>query len=52
MEPFKGQCSVAEQQIENGVVNISEKRSGYDCGQTDSDCVDKVDVINITNGSG
>ncbi|TKY70223.1 MORC family CW-type zinc finger protein 3 [Spatholobus suberectus] len=31
MEPFKGQCADAEQKMEPGIVNVSTKRSGYDC---------------------
>ncbi|XP_017427254.1 uncharacterized protein LOC108335676 isoform X9 [Vigna angularis] len=36
MEPFKGQCSDSEQKMALGIVNVSTKRSGYDCLLKDS----------------
>ncbi|CDP01756.1 unnamed protein product [Coffea canephora] len=31
MKPFNGSCSVPEEKVEDGVVTISTKRSGYNC---------------------
>ncbi|KAL3038645.1 hypothetical protein AAZX31_01G143900 [Glycine max] len=44
MDPFKGQCADAEQKMEPGIVNVSTKRSGYDCLLKDSDN-EKMEVV-------
>lgn len=52
MDPFKGQCADAEQKMEPGIVNVSTKRSGYDCLLKDSDH-EKMEVVTTSaTGSG
>ncbi|XP_020226155.1 MORC family CW-type zinc finger protein 3 [Cajanus cajan] len=51
MVPFKGQCADAEQKMEDGVVNVSTMRSGYDCMLKDSDCKKIEVVIKTTTGT-
>ncbi|KAL2348718.1 hypothetical protein Fmac_002718 [Flemingia macrophylla] len=50
MEPFEGHCADAEQKMEHGVVNVSTKRSSYDCMLKDSDCK-KIEVVKKTSGT-
>ncbi|MED6174651.1 hypothetical protein PIB30_071080 [Stylosanthes scabra] len=48
MQPFGGQCSDKEQKMEPGTVNVSDKRSGYDCKEKDSDRIKEEDVMNAS----
>ncbi|XP_016201338.1 MORC family CW-type zinc finger protein 3 isoform X3 [Arachis ipaensis] len=49
MQPFGGQCSDEEQKMAPGTVNLSDKRSGYDCKHKDSD---RIKVEGVMNASG
>ncbi|KAK7406956.1 hypothetical protein VNO78_08592 [Psophocarpus tetragonolobus] len=43
MEPFKGQCGDPERKMGPGCVNVSTKRSGYNCLSKDS-CSEKMEA--------
>nr|XP_048334651.1 MORC family CW-type zinc finger protein 3-like isoform X5 [Ziziphus jujuba var. spinosa] len=47
MEPFKGSCETPEQKVEQGVITVSAKRSGYKNQQKASKFDD--DAVNVSN---